>query len=844
MSLALDDGTKNSKRRVPDSARRRALISCDRCKTRRIRCARATEDVPCESCLDSGTTCKSTIPRRRQAYGGPDDTGARYKALEALVQSIFPNEDCNDTQNLLRLTAERNASMPGLDQAVDFFEPAHDLSSQRLERQTAMTAISSSNGPTTAFQPLLSGSSVVASSVAAQTPTSSITASIPWPCNVDPAVQGTVTNLSEETCIPAPHGVAHYVGPASSFEFARAVRQLVALRSQTLDDTQTRLDRRSKLRAEFANLKTSIALEPRIQAHPASAVTEQGNDPATGPSPTQNDGQEGLRSVSPSRRWLRALVPSRGVSDRLVQAFFDRLHPNYVLFHRGTFHTRYDSIWQRSPVYRYDREPGWLCSLFMVFVFGAQLLEHDGLEDAVGLQRKFLRHVRERFHHLALTANLPNVQALLLLQLYEHNAGERNTSWILLGQAARMSIALGMHREGTSHNFDAIERNTRRMVWFTLYSFEQYTSLSLGRPSTIKALEVNVQLPDEAFLDGNDYPPDYINHASKLMDLTSKVRHFATAASPNCFDEPFLISMVDSLTIISKELSTWYTRLPRHLRPEWCFISPRHLRAVLLLHINYHYIASVLRRPYLLSKVDHDIKHQAMTDSSYLPPSRSTICSFAQECISSSMEIANMLQRLSSESLLEGLCWTDFFYLYHAMLALSLEFLGRPRLSATDEWTSRERAISANVSFMIEMCQTHQLGPTYQILCQVAIQLAYIVGLAGYEGTSRDESEHIQGKAILQEDLSAGTGATSVTIPNNTASATMTQHEVFMPYAEPLSGFTQFNNNSDAFWDFFNVNLVDPMDTSFHSEIQYMVNPSQDPFAPSAAYGRFDNWPP
>ena len=208
------------------------------------------------------------------------------------------------------------------------------------------------------------------------------------------------------------------------------------------------------------------------------------------------------------------------------------------------------------------------------------------------------------------------------------------------------------------------------------------------------------------------------------------------------------------------------------------------------------------------------------------------------------MEIANMLQRLSSESLLEGLCWTDFFYLYHAMLALSLEFLGRPRLSATDEWTSRERAISANVSFMIEMCQTHQLGPTYQILCQVAIQLAYIVGLAGYEGTSRDESEHIQGKAILQEDLSAGTGATSVTIPNNTASATMTQHEVFMPYAEPLSGFTQFNNNSDAFWDFFNVNLVDPMDTSFHSEIQYMVNPSQDPFAPSAAYGRFDNWPP
>ncbi|KEF53889.1 uncharacterized protein A1O9_10291 [Exophiala aquamarina CBS 119918] len=842
MSLVFDHDPKVPRRRVPDSARRRALISCDRCKTRRIRCARPTEEVPCEACLDSGVPCKSTIPRRRLAYSGPDGTSERYKALEALVQSLFPNEDCNDTQTLFRLAAERNTPIPSHDQAMSLSRLTDAVNSQRSDGQNTTTPVPTSNDPGTAFQTFLGSASTIDSSVTAQTPLSSVNTGVPWPCNVDPAVQGTVTNLAEETCIPAPHGVAHYVGPASSFEFARAVRRLVAVRSETLDDTRTRLGRRSKQRAEFANLKTSIALEPRIQAHPASTVREQSNEPAMDTSPTANEGQEGLRSVSPSRRWLRALVPAREVSDRLVQAFFDRLHPNYILFHRGTFHTRYDSIWQRSPVYRYDREPGWLCSLFMVFVFGAQLLEHDGLEDAAGLQRKFLRHVRERFHHLALTANLPNVQALLLLQLYEHNAGERNTSWILLGQAARMSIALGMHREGTSHNFDAIERNTRRMVWFTLYSFEQYTSLSLGRPSTIKALEVNVQLPDESVLDGSDYPPDYINHASKLMDLTSKVRHFATAASPNCFDDLFLISMVDSLNIISKELKGWYTRLPRHLRPEWCFISPRHLRAVLLLHINYHYIASVLTRPYLLSKVEHDIKHQGMSESSSPPTVRSTVGSLAQECISSSMAIADMLQRLSSESLLEGLGWTDFFYLYHAMLALCLDFLGRPRLSATEEWTVRDRAISANVSFMIEMCQTHQLGPTYQILSQVAIQLAYIVGLGGDDGISRDESEHLQDNPISHDELVAGMGERSTNIPNTEVAAT-SQHEIFMPYAEPISGITQFNSNGDAFWDFFNVNLVDPMDTSVNPGMQYMANPFQDPFAPSPFYGRYNNWP-
>ncbi|KAK5063021.1 hypothetical protein LTR84_005097 [Exophiala bonariae] len=802
---------------------------------------RKFEEVACKACLDSGVGCKSTLPRKRLAYGSVDSVGPRYQALEALVQSIYPGVDCNDLQTLYRLLGERNSPRSGHDVAVDLSQLAH-VDSHRSDGQKNARTGSSSNDPS-AFQAFIGGASTIGSSVAAQTPTSTVTIGVPWPANVDPTVQGTVTNLAEETCIPAPHGVAHYVGPASSFEFARAVRRLVGVRSETLDDTRTRLGRRSKLRAEFANLKTSIALEPRIQAHPASTVREHSNERPTRLSPGETEGNEGLRSVSPSRRWLRALVPPREISDRLVQAFFDRLHPNYILFHRGTFHTRYESIWQRSPIYRYEREPGWLCSLFMVFVFGAQLLEHEGLEDAAGVQRRFLRHVRERFHHLALTANLPNVQALLLLQLYEHNAGERNTSWILLGQAARMSIALGMHREGTSHNFDAIERNTRRMVWFTLYSFEQYTSLQLGRPSTIKALEVNVQLPDESVLDGSDYPPDYINHASKLMDLTSKVRHFATAASPNCFDELFLTSMIASLTNIAKELTTWYTRLPRHLRPEWSFISPRHLRAVLLLHINYHHIASVLTRPYLLARVDHDIKHQADSGSS-LPSETISTVNLAQECISSSVAVADMLHRLSSESLLEGLGWTDFYYLYHAMLALCLDFLGRPHLAVTNEWTVRDRSISANVSFMIEMCQTHQLGPTYRILSQVAIQLACIVGLAGEDG-SRDEPEHIAGKETSHDELIAGMGEASTNIPNPNNVGT-NQHEMFVPYAEPIFGFTQFNNSTNdgnAFWDFFNVNLVDPMDPSANLGMQYVGNTFQDPFAPPSVYNRFDNWP-
>lgn len=832
-------GPRKLTRRVADSDRRRALVSCDRCKTRRIRCARINQTETCEACRTSNVVCNSTSPRKRAFSAGNDTNDRRRKALDALVRGMFPNEDCDDVSTLVRLGIQRNIAMPDPDQPSTASHTAGSIQSQTPDGMHSAIAVPSRN---TGASPLQSYAET-ASSVT-QIPESSVLADVPWPYNIDPVVQGAVTDLREETCIRAPHGVAHYVGPASSFEFANTVRRLVALRSELCHDSDSRHDQRSNLRAEFTNLQTSIALEPRIRTHPASSVRESNTDGyATHSSSTLPGNQKQVNGdkgdIQPhctcTPNSLRTQMPTRELAERLIKAFFDRLHPNYPLFHRGTFHTQFETIWQRSSSLSTDHDPGWLCSLLMVYVFGAQLLEHEGLEDATRIQRRLLRLVRERFDRLALTANLANVQALLLLQLYEHNAGERNTSWILLGQAARMAIALGMHREGTVHNFDVIERNTRKMIWFTLYSFEQYASLALGRPSAIKALEVNIRLPDEAMTDGYDHPPDYFTHASRLVELTSKVRHFATASSPNCFNDQFLVSMLDSVAIINQELRNWCQCLPQHLRPEWSHSRTQHLRAVLLLHINYHYIVSVLNRPYLLCKADHDIKQRSLLSPNAAAASTAgpEIARLAQLCVTSSIHVAEMLHRLASASLLEGSGWIDFFYLYHAMLAMCLEFLGRPHQSAED-WTDQDHEISANVSMLLEMRQTHRLAPTFHILSKVAIQFAHIVGLARDYGPSRADSERLPGTQAVDK-LPYGQESNDITHPSG--SVATRQPDVFMPFAEPISGISQFTDNN-VYWDFFNVNGVDPMDTS----MQYAAGTFQDTFSDAMWYGQTNNW--
>ena len=842
MSLEVEIEKPNS-RRVPDTVRRRAQFSCDRCKLRRIRCVRLNKADACESCEESKSSCKSTIPRKARFSTSSDGlNNSRYQALDALVKGIFPDEDCDDIQTLFRLGLQNNIVMPGAvvsDSGVQFHNGRqHSQAIDGLQTNPAAAATHPS------------GSSAQACPETNNTQTS-LSAALaelqPWPLHVDLAVQGAVNLLEEETCIPAPHGVQHYVGPASSFEFANAIRRLVTLRSELIEDTRKRQDRKSRLRAEFTNLRTSIALEPRIQTHPASIVQEPTTSPHVqgGPAPSlPHDSPASSRYGDTMSRAsifnlasVRAQMPSRQLADRLIKTFFEKVHPSYALFHRGTFYTQYESIWQRHGSPQYELDPGYICSLLMVYVFGALLLEHEGLEWAAELQRKYLRMVRECFHNLALSASLTNVQSLLLLQLYEHNAGERNTSWILLGQAARMAIALGMHREGTSHNFDVIERNARKLVWFTLYSFEQYASLTLGRPSTIKALEANVKLPEEAMVDGNDHPPDYFAHASILLDITSKVRQFATASSPHCFNSQFLNSMLDNKATIMQDLDAWFQRLPRHLSAEWSFSRPQHLRTVLLLHINYHYLVSVLTRPYLLCKVDHDIRMQAITSPSNLLHPIAEITKQAEQCITSSIAVADLLQRLSTESLLEGSCWIDFFYSYHAMLVLCLDFLGHPHRSPED-WTARDREISDSVSTLIEMRQIHQLSPTSRILTKVSLQFANIVGLANDRGTSRASraaSVHIPGTQT-HDDANPVSGISNNASQQNqqqyrqpgslTSQDINTQHTesadlanlwqypgVFMPFAEPISGISQFNDDN-VFWDFFNVGGIDSTENS------------------------------
>lgn len=405
-------------------SRKRALVSCDRCKIRRARCIRPSPDEPCSDCKISGVQCESKLPRKQRVYGSVETLSLRFRALESLVKGLFPAENVQDTNNLFKIAATRNIPMP----ATDDYTPAEIFNSPVQQQQQQPYP-----SPQTTAPPRSADGASPASTTNNHNPFLEIPPSQPV-----------------EKLIPTLHGVPHYFGPSSSFKLAITMGKLVA-RCNALPETRGILRYSSSSLSDQTNYQPNKASETSLKRMSTIQLHEDYPMPGFRNIPlgeehrgikrarTVPEGQtEDYTSKNPSHDTVADFLPARSVADALIAAYFEHVHFLLPLFHRSMFQMRYEQTWERKQVLRENEEIGWLCCLSLVFAFGAQALEKHDPERARNLQKKYLFFVRAQFGRLATTTSLVNVQALVLLQLYDHNAGKRSSAWILIGTAARM----------------------------------------------------------------------------------------------------------------------------------------------------------------------------------------------------------------------------------------------------------------------------------------------------------------------------------------------------------------------------------------------------------------------
>ncbi|TEY57614.1 hypothetical protein BOTCAL_0211g00010 [Botryotinia calthae] len=693
---------KPGKVRFADHLRKRALVSCDRCKKRRVRCSRVGED-PCENCIEARVECKSTLPRKTRIYGSVETLSMRYRVLDALVKGLLPNKDTNEIDVLYEIAAEHKITLP------EFTEENLAAGDTRMEEIFAQIPKELISSP--AYS---EGSQRALKEEPAPTEKSA-----------------TLPSSPQETLVPTPSGgQSHFIGPSSSFGFALNLRALVGSYAQVLDQN----DPSMKLMINFATSKWSKGLEPK-------AAEEKHTAP--GPADLEQDSQVSRsRHVLPlvpgkdpsEKEPLSSLLPAREIADVLVRSFFDHVHPDFMLFRRRSFEQRYESIWSQLGNQVQDFEPGWLCSVLMVLVLGAQTIDP---QDDLYLQmiHNYKVWVQSRVSQLQYTSTLVNIQALLLLHMYLHNMSERNAAWTMLGAVLRMAMTLGMHREGGNKNLDASEIEVRRRVWWTIYVLEQNSCTILGRPCSIDDMEVTIKYPNEDLLDGSAHVPmgyvEELCRLTRIMARTSKMMYPSNVIlSPG--DEKHRIIWADRLLA---ELDEWRERLPPHLRLGLQGIPLAHSRAIYLLHLQFHLVQSLVTRPYAVRKAMLQVarKKGKHVRTDHLGEQEHKLSS---KCGLSSKEALKLIHQLITLDQFNGVTWTDPYYVYHSVAVIALEFLAKDEPD-TDEEISRRKAVFdvRNAMDNIRLC------PVFAMLTQVSFQFAEIVGIIDNHVTSA-QSQH------------------------------------------------------------------------------------------------------
>ncbi|KAF7122768.1 hypothetical protein CNMCM5793_000878 [Aspergillus hiratsukae] len=725
---------KRRLRRIPDASRKRSAHSCDFCRKRRCKCVPLPSGNGCVMCQDHNLECSYTLPRKTRFYGSVDDLSDRYKCLEAIVRGAFPNDGISTVPELIRLGERMGYAMPGLSQKSGESPRIEELL-RKFSTEEGDQGLAGSTQRASSQPPRTGAVNVHTEK---ETRHSSSQAQENNPCTDEPV------GLIRDTT-----GREHFIGPSGSLQFLGQLRRLLLV-SRSEDAGGSRVP--ARLTATFTDEDAAQALEADGDQSELAAL------PSGGIGNGANEGQE-IDERSPASLGsallrdfssipvddideIRRQLPPRHVLDSLMRVYFKNVHPDFPLFHRGTFEEEYETFMSKGRHYHQHAragvhlpshtlpEPGWLGCLHMMIAFASLTGSADVATDLdlTSLCRHCASLTRQLLPQFISKCTLSNVRALLLLSLFLHNHNERNAAWNLVGTAMRLSFAMGLHRasDNGSH-FRPMERELRKRVFCTLYGFEQFLASSLGRPSGFYDFEdVEIVPPREGVLDsGQDEDDEVMKLSLRLQVILAKARVSLAVktlavdglarqeqssretlgilkawkvdlASHHMLNIPLISESDDPLCQHVEEIPRMSLQ---DLKSMMGWQSRPRLRAALVLHLQYRYIAVLVTRSSLL-------RYVASAQRGEPDHAASAGERLSDICVTHAVQLCRLILLADSFGLVNGISAMDVFYAYCAVMVLILRSL-RISSSASHDHDQREAHLQLELRKLI--AQTREM---------------------------------------------------------------------------------------------------------------------------------------
>ncbi|GJJ07349.1 hypothetical protein Clacol_001550 [Clathrus columnatus] len=275
--------------------------------------------------------------------------------------------------------------------------------------------------------------------------------------------------------------------------------------------------------------------------------------------------------------------PERDLADKLVAAYFEHLHFQLPVVDKPTFLRQYEELMSMSISERADA--GYVSVLFGVFACAARIVEDERLVLEGGDGGMAMVYYESGFliashgsramilYYIGHTnTQLAQVQCFVILSSFLCSVNCLPQAWLVIGQAVRIAQDLGLHRTPKHLRLSHVEKQTRRKVWWSVYTLDRMLAIALGRPLGVDDRDCDTEFPIQvdddnlkSFLDGT-LPPQLdpspmagFVALSALFKIGGEVLRRVYCAKSNYIPEVDLQLAIDEL---DAQLTDWCNRLP------------------------------------------------------------------------------------------------------------------------------------------------------------------------------------------------------------------------------------------------------------------------------------------
>ncbi|KAK3325880.1 fungal-specific transcription factor domain-containing protein [Apodospora peruviana] len=308
-------------------------------------------------------------------------------------------------------------------------------------------------------------------------------------------------------------------------------------------------------------------------------------------------------TAKPTKQAMR--IPPRMFSDRCVNVYFQEWAPLFPVLHKPTFLRVYEEFVADPEKIKNNHK---LAQLYLVFTIAALSSEQPDLQQIASCEA----HWQRALEAILMDNTMNTLQCLVLALMYCSIRADYKRLQYYKGIAVGLSHRLGLHQSQKRFSFGALTIETRKKVFWTLYTLDCFSAAILGLPKMLKEDDIHAEYPsdtDDEYVTEKGFQPSLPGEHTRLSSALALFRGSRILAKVLERIYPAATShelSLQQMSVLGAELDEWSENLPHHLKLTFKQDKPSTdvtgSRSPLL-SLAYYYIRALIYRPAVASSL-------------------------------------------------------------------------------------------------------------------------------------------------------------------------------------------------------------------------------------------------